>query len=88
MENMPHYRCYILNGYGTIVSVDSVEADDDALAISLAGGLLRERHSAFAAIEIWHQKRMVGRIDNTTTNASRLDSLLKVPKPATRTSDD
>jgi hypothetical protein len=59
---MPHYRCYLLNTSDNIVSVDSLQADDDGLAMSLAGGLLREKYTNMAAIEVWEQKRCLGRI--------------------------
>jgi hypothetical protein len=74
---MPHYRCYLLNASDNIVSVDSVQADDDGLAVSLAGGLLREKYTNMAAIEVWEQKRCLGRIAGESTTPSELDSLLK-----------
>jgi hypothetical protein len=82
---MPHYRCYILNASDNIVSVDSVEADEDPLAMSLAGGLLRERYRTFAAIEVWSQKKLVGRINSEVEKPSDLQSLLKAPKPTSQT---
>jgi hypothetical protein len=85
---MPSFRCYILNGLNSIVSVDSVEAEDDALAMSLAGGLLRERYSNSAAIEVWHQKRVVGRIENLANKPRTIESLLKPTKPMIRTGND
>lgn len=77
---MPHYRCYLLNTSDNIVSVDSVQADDDGLAMSLAGGLLREKYTNMAAIEVWDQKRCLGRIAGESTAPSELDSLLKHKK--------
>ena len=77
---MPHYRCYLLNTSDNIVSVDSVQADDDSLAMSLAGGLLREKYTNMAAIEVWEQKRCLGRIAGESATPSALDSLLKHKK--------
>jgi hypothetical protein len=74
---MPHYRCYLLNTSDNIVSVDSLQADDDGLAMSLAGGLLREKYTNMAAIEVWEQKRCLGRIASDSATPSALDSLLK-----------
>jgi len=85
---MPHYRCYILNAVDSIVSVDSVEADEDALALSLAAGLLRERYNSFAAIEVWQQKKLVGKIQGKIEKPSDLESLLRTAKPITRTGND
>lgn len=85
---MPNYRCYIINAADSIISVDSVEADEDALAMSLAGGLLRERYSTFAAIEVWQQKKLVGRIQNQVEKPSELEPLLKTPKLITKTGSD
>ena len=85
---MPHYRCYVLNASDNIISVDSVEAAEDALAMSLAGGLLRERYSKFAAIEVWNQKKLIGRINSATAKPSSLESLLKTPKPFSQTGGD
>jgi hypothetical protein len=82
---MTHYRCYILNASDNIVSVDSVEADEDPLAISLAGGLFRERYRTFAAIEVWNQKKLIGRINSEVEKPSDLPSLLKTPKPISQT---
>lgn len=82
---MPHYRCYLLNTNDNIVSVDSVEADDDVGGMSLGGELLRQRHEQYAAIEIWHGKRLVGRIANATENASKIESLLQVLNPTSPT---
>jgi hypothetical protein len=74
---MLHYRCYLLNTSDNIVSVDSLQADDDGLAMSLAGGLLREKYPNMAAIEVWEQKRCLGRIAGESAAPSELDSLLK-----------
>jgi hypothetical protein len=77
---MPHYRCYLLNASDNIVSVDSVQAEEDGLAMSLAGGLLRERYTNMAAIEVWEQKRCLGRIAGDGATPTALDSLLKHKK--------
>jgi hypothetical protein len=75
---MPHFRCYLLNAADTIVSVDSVEAEEDALAMFLARQLIAGRHSEFAAIEVWDHARCVGKIANETSKHD-LESLLKIP---------
>ena len=85
---MPHYRCYILNAADSIITVDSVEADEDALAMSLAGGLLRERYKTFTAIEVWQQKKLVGRIQSNVENLTKEASMLNVPKPISKTGND
>ena len=56
--------------------------------MALAGGLLRERYSALAAIEVWQQKKLVGRINSGVRESTTLEPLLKVPKPITKTGND
>jgi hypothetical protein len=58
--HMTHFRCYLLNARDEIVSVDSVEAANDAGAMELAGQLILAQHSVFAAIEVWDRARCVG----------------------------
>jgi hypothetical protein len=74
---MPHFRCYLLNSRDSIVSVDSVEAGDDAGAMELAGRLILARHARFAAIEVWDRARCVGKILSSESRPP-LDSLLKI----------
>ena len=76
---MPHFRCYLLNGTNNIVSVDSVEADDDSAAMEMAGQLILSKHAAFAAIEVWDRARCVGKVQSPTVQPS-LDSLLMISK--------
>jgi hypothetical protein len=80
VEVMPNYRCYLLNANDSILSVDSVEADEDGLAMSLAGGLLHEKYTQFAAIEVWEQKRCIGRIASERAASIELPSLLNHKK--------
>lgn len=70
------YRCYLLNWSDNIVSVDSVQADEDDTAMAMAVGLLREQHPTSAAMEIWEQKRRLGRIENDAPDARTLRTLL------------
>jgi hypothetical protein len=74
---MPHFRCYLLNSRDSIVSVDSVEAGDDAGAMELASRLILARHAQFAAIEVWDRARRVGKILSPESRPP-LDSLLKI----------
>jgi hypothetical protein len=70
---MPTYRCYLLNYSDNIVSVDSVRADEDEIAMVMASGLLREQHPTCAAMEVWERSRRLGRIENDAgTLRSRL----------------
>ncbi len=73
---MPTYRCYLLNWSDHIVSVDSLEAEDDKIAMVMAAGLLREQHLTSAAMEIWDQKRCIGRVDNDGPDARTLRAAL------------
>jgi hypothetical protein len=72
-----HFRCYLLNAADNIVSVNSVQAQDDVAAIEMAGQLMLSKHSAFAAIEVWDCARLVGKITSPTDKPC-LDSLLKI----------
>ena len=75
---MPIYRCYLLNYSDNIVSVDSLQADEDNIAMVMATSLLRQQHPTSAAMEVWDQSRRLGRIDNSAPGASTLRSLLGV----------
>jgi hypothetical protein len=55
------YRCYVLDVEDKIVSVDSVEAEDDADALSKAALKIRISPK-FPIIEVWQGKRIVGRV--------------------------
>lgn len=70
------YRCYLLNYSDNIVSVDSVQADGDAIAMAMAASLLREQHPTSAAMEVWEQRRRLGRIENDEPDVKALRSLL------------
>jgi hypothetical protein len=54
-----HYRCYFLNGE-TIRAAEDIGAKDDADALLRAEELLAD--SSFRSIEVWQEKRLVGRI--------------------------
>jgi hypothetical protein len=69
------YRCYLLNWSDNIVSVDSVQAEEDDTAMVMAVSLLREQHPTSAAMEIWEQKRRLGRIENDAPDAHTLRTL-------------
>ena len=74
---MSYFRCYLLNASNKIVSVDSVEAKDDAAAMEIAGQLILSKHTEFAAIEVWDCARCVGKVLRPTSKPN-LDSLFKV----------
>jgi len=74
---MSYFRCYLLNTADKIVSVDSVEAEDDAAAMEIAGQLILSKHSEFAAIEVWDCARSVGKVLSPTSKPN-LDSILKI----------
>jgi hypothetical protein len=42
----------------------------------MAAGLLREQHLTSAAMEVWEQKRCLGRVDNDGPDARTLRSVL------------
>ena len=75
------YRCYLLNWSDNIVSVDSVQAEEDDTAIMMATSLLREQHPSSAAMEIWEQTRRLGRIENDAPDARTLCTLLMAKNP-------
>jgi hypothetical protein len=52
---LPTYRLYRLDGAGSIVSADWIEADSDELALEQAHGRAGERR-----FELWQQNRLVG----------------------------
>ena len=72
---MRTYRCYLLNWSDNIVSVDSLQADEDDTAMVMAVGLLREQHPTNAAMEVWEQGRWLGRIENDASDARTLRTL-------------
>lgn len=72
------YRCYLLNWSDNIVSVDSLQAEEDGVAMVMATSLLREQHPTNAAMEVWEQRRRLGRIENDGPDVSTLRSLLAV----------
>lgn len=72
---MRTYRCYLLNWSDNIVSVDSLQADEDDTAMVMAVGLLREQHPTNAAMEVWEQGRCLGRIENDASDARTLRTL-------------
>jgi hypothetical protein len=74
---MSYFRCYLLNTADKIVSVDSVEAKDDAAAMEIAGQLILSKHAEFAAIEVWDCARCVGKVLSPMSKPN-LDSLFKV----------
>lgn len=73
---MPTYRCYLLNWSDHIVSVDSLRAEDDDIAMVMAASLLREQHLTSAAMEVWEQRRCIGRVDNDGPDVKALRTLL------------
>jgi hypothetical protein len=75
---MPIYRCYLLNYSDNIVSVDSLQADEDNIAMVMATSLLRQQHPTSAAMEVWDQSRRLGRIDNNAPDVNTVRSLLGV----------
>jgi hypothetical protein len=75
------YRCYLLNWSDNIVSVDSVQAEEDDTAMVMAIGLLREQHPTSAAMEVWEQKRRLGRIENDGPDTLTLRTLLVAKSP-------
>jgi hypothetical protein len=75
------YRCYLLNWSNNIVSVDSVQAEEDDSAMVMAISLLREQHPTSAAMEVWEQKRRLGRIENDAPDAHTLRTLLMARNP-------
>jgi hypothetical protein len=56
---MAHYRAYFMRG-DHIAAAEDVDAEDDAAALLAADQLLTG--SRFASIEIWQEKRLVGRL--------------------------
>jgi hypothetical protein len=60
---MRHYRCYFMVGDG-IKTAEDIGAKDDAGALLKAEELLAA--SSFASIEVWQEKRLVGRLTATT----------------------
>jgi hypothetical protein len=44
-EKMSYFRCYLLKSTNKIVSVDSLEAEDDGAAMEMAGQLILSKHA-------------------------------------------
>lgn len=59
---MRSFRCYLMDNAEHVVSVFSIEAEDDANAMWLAGDLRRTKYCKNAGIDVWDQARYVGRI--------------------------
>jgi hypothetical protein len=74
---MSYFRCYLLNSADEIVSVDSLEAQNDRTAMEMAGQLILSKHTEFAAIEVWDCARRVGKVSSPTPKPN-LDSMLKI----------
>jgi hypothetical protein len=72
---MVTYRCYLLNYWDKIVSVDSVQAEEDDIAMVMAASLLRQ-HPTSAAMEVWQLRRRLGRIENDGPAVRALRTLL------------
>jgi len=68
----------LLNTADHILSVDSVEADDDEGAMELAGRVIIAKYAEFAAIEVWDRARCIGKIKSPKATTT-VDSLLRVP---------
>jgi len=69
------YRCYLLNYSDHIVSVDSVQAEEDGIAMAMAASLLTQQHPTSAAMEVWERRRRLGRIENDGPDVRTLRSL-------------
>jgi hypothetical protein len=66
---MTYYRCYALDRQDKIASVDPVEAQDDADALTKAAVKIRVT-CKYPAIEVWQGRRVVGHVpqrDRTKT---------------------
>ena len=66
-----------MNSVDEIVSVDSLEAQNDGTAMEMAGQLILSKHAAFAAIEVWDCARRVGKVSSPTSRPT-LESMLKI----------
>ena len=62
--NMAHYRAYQIGSDGRIKAGVDLDCADDAEAIEAAGKLVGE-----FAVELWHDKRMVARLEAPPTRA-------------------
>jgi len=56
---MPYYRIYFLKPSGEIVDAEDVECADDQDAVTTATTMM-DKHPA---VEIWQQKRVIGKFD-------------------------
>jgi hypothetical protein len=57
-RSVPRYRCYFIAGE-SIKAAENIEAAGDAEALAEAEKLILK--SDFSAIEVWQEKRFVGR---------------------------
>ena len=66
---MPGYRCYFLGLDGKIVEAETVDAEDDELALTLCRRLFDERpqHTSF---EVWRDDRKL-RAESRAAAANR-----------------
>jgi hypothetical protein len=68
---MAKYSCFFVNDLNRFEGVESVEAATDGDALSYAKKLLRrERYTR--AVEVWHQAKLIGRIDREHALSGRL----------------
>lgn len=79
-QPLPYFRCYLLNAANSITSVDGVDADDDEAALAAAKSLLNSKHNGYAAVEVWFQKRLVGKILSEIAHPTKLESLVAIKK--------
>ncbi len=63
---MAVFRCYVMDRADQIVSVDNLEATDDASAMRLADELRKANYSGDVKIEVWDLARCLGRIGGFT----------------------
>jgi hypothetical protein len=59
--NLISYRCYILDAQDKIASADSVQAANDVEALQKAAARI-ETSILYPAVEVWHERRLVGRV--------------------------
>lgn len=55
---MTDYRCYLLDGQGTIRAVEEFCSPDDGAALARAREML-DRHSHLYGLELWQRQRRV-----------------------------
>jgi hypothetical protein len=59
---MAKYACFFVNAAERFDGVEPIEAATDADAITYAKKLLHRAHQT-AAVEVWHQAKLIGRVD-------------------------